>query len=278
MLNWFKKEKQKSFQNTVTEDIIEKCSVYYIPCDKIRPNALRSRCDFNEDKLITLAYSIKKYGIIEPLCVRITDDDDTYDYELVFGERRLRAARLANIASVPCIIVDIEPLYSAELSIIENTQSESLNCFETAAVLKRLSDYSDYSLEELASRLSISQTDLFNKICLLELSYAERQILLNLNFSENVSVAIAKILDRDLRSKIFEYILSNDVTEASLIEYINSQKIMPQKDVSKIPREISSVIKSFSSKVNFLNKQRKRANIAIKHDFNEVKIEISIKY
>ena len=246
VIKWLRKSKN---QTQDTEDIIEKCSVYYIPCDKIRSNAMRSRCDFNEEKLVLLAYSIKKYGIIEPLCVRTTEVDDSYDYELIAGERRLRAARLANLSVVPCIIFNAEMLSSAELSIIENVYSESLNPFEVAAALKRISDNSGDSLEDLATRLSIPQSDLSNKAWLLELTYEERQILLNSNASEKLSVAIAMITDKRKRASVMEYILSADASENAIFAYINSLNATEAKSNQEIPRDVSSIIKSISSKI-----------------------------
>ena len=94
-MKWFKGLQKAKFDYDYEDIIIEKTSVYYIPCERIRSNAMRSRNDFNEDKLISLAYSIKRYGIIEPICVRKTELDDSYDYEIIVGERRLRAAAMA---------------------------------------------------------------------------------------------------------------------------------------------------------------------------------------
>ena len=283
MINdWFKRNKQRKCDIDDAKDIVEKCHVYYIPCGKIRSNAMRSRCYFDEDKLVLLAYSIKKYGIIEPLCVRATEEDDIYDYELIAGERRLRAARLAGLSVVPCIIYNVELLSSAELSIIENLYSEKLNEFEVAAALKRTVDVSGYSLEEISTRLCIPQSDLTNKAWLLELTYDERQILLNVNASESLAVCIAKISNLDKRAKVFEYILSTNAAEPSIYDYINSLEKESQNSFYEIPRDVSSVIKSFTSKINFLNRHKKRANIEFGYNSdgveNEIKIEICIKY
>ena len=281
VIKWFTKS-EKTLQDSV--DLIEKCSVYYIPCDKIRSNAMRSRCDFNEDKLVQLAYSIKKYGIIEPLCVRTTEVDDSYDYELIAGERRLRAARLANLSVVPCIIFNAEMLSSAELSIIENVYSESLNPFELAAAFKRISDYGGVSFEELGTRLSIPQSDLSNKAWLLELTYEERQILLNSNASEKLSVAIAMITDRSKRAKVIESILDEDAREESILAYINSLDVTNAADANyaennqAMPRDVSSIIKSVSSKINFLNRHKKRGKMNFNYQSDGIKIEIYIKY
>lgn len=278
VFEWLKKNKRDDNCDVSAQDIVKKCSVYYIPCDKIRSNAMRSRNDFNEDKLVLLAYSIRKYGIIEPLCVRTTDDDDIYDFEIIAGERRLRAAKLAELSVVPCIIMSPEQLFSAELSVIENIYSENLNYFEVAAALKRIADHGDESLQDLATRLSMTQNDLLNKAWLLDLNYEERTVLLSANASESLAVAIAKISDINKRSKIIEYLSTTDATESMCMELIESLETTSENDSPKMPRDVSSVIKSISSKIKFLNRRTKRGKIELHNESDGVKLEIYIKY
>ena len=277
-INWFKRNKAIENQTENIDDVIEKCAVYYISCDKIRSNAMRSRTNFDEDKLITLAYSIKKYGVIQPLCVRKTEEDDIYDYEIIAGERRLRAAKLAGLSTIPCIIMAPQALFAAELSIAENIHSESLNYFEIAAALKRIADHSEDSLRNLAMRLSLTEEALINKAWLLELNFEERLVLLNANVGENLAVSIAKISDKEKRSKIIEYISSTDATESAISSYIEKMDSKPQNDSLKLPRDVSSIVKSISSKVKLLNRRSERGKIKLNNELDGIKIEIFIKY
>ena len=276
-IKWLEKLKKGKNTSNVNEELIEKSVVYYILCDAIRSNSMRSRCDFDEDKLIALAYSIKKYGVLEPLCVRETDPDDSYGYELVLGERRLRAAKLAGFSSVPCLVLDIDQGISAEMSVIENIYSEPLNCFEIAAALERITEFEENTLDELALRLSIPQSELSKKLWLLELDYYERQKLLSMNLSEDTVVSIAKISDKSRRLMLIEEIYANDMTETAIKSYIaDSEKSTSSRD-NRLPRDIASVLKGFSAKLKFLNRHKKRAEMKVLNGFDSVTVEIKIK-
>lgn len=278
-IKWLNKNR-KSKQSTLDDEMIEKCSVYYISCDQIRSNAMRSRCDFDEDKLISLAYSIKRYGMIEPISIRQTDIGDSFPYEIITGERRFRAAKLAGLSSIPCIIIDVDERTSAELSLIENIYSEPLNYFESAFALQRIGELGENSFDDLASRLSISQSELNKKLWLLNLEYNERCILLNANISENVAVDIARITDKSYRRKLIDNICEKDMSESMIKELIKApaSEIDNFKSNANLPRDIYSAIKGIIAKINFLNRYKKRADIKIIHEENTVIAEIRIKY
>lgn len=272
-LKWFKQaENNRNFCNE-EENVIEKCSVYYIPCDLIRPNALRSRCEFDEDALVSLSYSIRRYGILEPLCVRKTDEDDSYSYELVFGERRLRSAKLLGFYSVPCIIIDVTEKISAEMSFSENVSRAGLDYFEVAVALSRMSELYGESLEELAERFSITKDELCDKINLLNLCYFERRALIDNAISEENAVKLAKISDSSLRRRIIEAILGGEdfnLDENDLLLRTNAAK-------PEIPRDVSSVINGIKSRIKLLNRHKKRAELDISDSGESLFIRIKIK-
>ena len=284
----FKRKKKPEKELSLNEQLIEKCPIYHIPCDAIRSNTLRSRSLFDEDKLINLAYSIKHYGIIEPLRVRETDAEDSYDFELITGERRLRAARLAGFTSVPCYILNVNQELSSELSITENISSEPLNYFELAVALERLIEYGD-SVEALASRLSLPQGEITKKLWLLELSYDERQRLLNSNISEKNAVAIAQISDKARRAEIIDYICTENMSENAASEYLASSTLNltnsansvsgASASVQRLPRDVNSAIKGITSRVALLNRHKKRADLKITHHdgFIVAEVRISLK-
>ena len=281
LTKWFKKNKNSVNNKYINAEPIQKCAVYYIPCDSIRSNAMRSRCDFNEDKLINLAYSIKRYGVIEPICVRLTDDDDSYEYELITGERRLRASRLAGLNLIPCIIVDVEQNTAAEISLIENIYSEPLNYFEYAVALQRIKNFNELyeSFEDIAARLSISHSELTKKLWLLELDYNERQILLNMNVSEENAVGIAQISDKIERHRLIESICGEGLTENAIKERIENidKSALDFDECTNIPRDVASVIKGLYGKIEFLNRKRRRADIKTSRRNGAIDITIKIK-
>ena len=134
------------------------------PPSPMRPNRAQPRADFDEDGLIRLATSIKRYGIIQPLTVRKLTSDDIYDYELIAGERRLKAARMIGFFCVPCMVLEADERMSAELAIIENLMRSDLNMFEIAYALKNLAEDYGMTQEEIAARMSMSQSAVANKI------------------------------------------------------------------------------------------------------------------
>lgn len=279
-MKWLKIGKTQRNNFEYRKELVRKCSVYYISVDSIRPNAMRSRCDFDEDKLVLLAYSIKKYGIIEPLCVRKTDSEDSYDFELISGERRLRAAKMADLVTVPCIIVAAEQGIAAELSLIENLYSEALNYFEVAAALKRIVELGEGSFEDLAARLSMPKSELLKKLWLLELDYNERQLLLNSNISEDQAVKIARIQDSSRRLELISQLSAENVENINglINRSFNLADESNFESKPDMPRDVNSVIKSIFSKIAFLNRRKKRAKINITQDSNCITAEIRINF
>ena len=158
-------------ENTRGEGLaIEKCAILNIPCDNIRPNRARPRAEFCENDLLKLAASIRKYGVIEPLVVRKTDADDIYEYELIAGERRLRAARLLELYCVPCVVVYAGDTLAAELSLVENLARTDLNALEIAYALRNYCEDNELSQDDAAKRLFLSQSFISGKLNLLSLA------------------------------------------------------------------------------------------------------------
>ena len=106
--------------------------IYQLRADSIRPNRSQPRAVFDNNAIIRLADSIRRYGILQPLTVRPTTDDELYSYELIAGERRLRAAKMLGFFTVPCVIMATDEQSAAEMAIIENLLREDLNMFEQA--------------------------------------------------------------------------------------------------------------------------------------------------
>ncbi len=274
-MKWFKGLQKTRTECDYEDMIIEKTTVYYIPCERIRSNAMRSRSDFNEDKLIALAYSIKRYGIIEPLCVRRTEVGDSYDYEIIAGERRLRASKLLGLNVVPCIIYDVPSEISAEMSLAENISHVPLDYFEEAFALRRLVDTYEGSFENLAARLYMSDAELSEKLELLDLDFAERQTVLKYNLSEEDASRLSQISDKNLRGALIRGITSSAEGKETSNKLEMPVKAPPR---SSLPRDITSAVFGIRKKIDFLNRRSKRADIDIvkSEDTVEIKIEIRI--
>lgn len=193
-----------------------------IPCEEIAPSPYQPRKNFDQGELLTLASSIKSDGVLQPLLVR----ESGAKYELIAGERRLRAAMLAGLETVPCIIMEATDRNSALMSLIENIQRSDLGFFEEADAISRLIDLYGMTQEDAAIRLGYAQSTLANKLRLLKLSARERSIIGEHNLSERHARALLKLDTPEKREealcKIIKGKLNVEKTEAlidSMIEY-----------------------------------------------------------
>ncbi|MBR3995449.1 MAG: ParB/RepB/Spo0J family partition protein [Clostridia bacterium] len=161
-------------------DTIVSGEIFDIPPYLIKPNPSLARTDFPDTSLVSLADSIRRYGILQPLAIRLSKNGR---YELVAGERRLRAALLLEMATVPCVIIgdcgDFE-----YLSVVENIQREKLNMFDEARAIRRLFERSGRDIGKTSKLLSIGEYELCRKLRLCEFSRAEMQAILHLGISE----------------------------------------------------------------------------------------------
>ena len=168
-----------------------------IKISAIRPNPSQPRVTFEPASLSALADSIAQHGIIQPLTVRRTDR--LGEYELVAGERRLRAASIAGLSEVPCIVCEIDRRRSAYRAIIENIQRSDLDMFEEAAAIFSLSSDHGMTQGEIARILSCSQSSVANKLRLLRLSDAERKLITENSLTERHARAFLRLSDPERR-------------------------------------------------------------------------------
>ncbi len=258
-------------------------AIHQIPVEKILPNPNQPRKHFSQDSIIRLANSISQYGIIQPLTVRKSGEF----YEIVAGERRLRAANELGMATVPCIISDINESKSAEIAIIENIIREDLNIFEQAEAIKALIDTYELTQEQIATRLSNSQSFVANKLRLLRFTAEEKEQIIKNNLTERHARALLRVSDPSLREKLLSQVvlegLNVSATEA-LIDLHISDKNIPiastEAKVSPISPQFKS-ISAFYGTVNRAVEAIKRSGIAIKSrkiendSFTELTILIS---
>ncbi len=198
--------------------------VYSIDVAKIRPNSAQPRTEFNIVGITKLADSIRRYGLLQPLSVRKTHQNHRFgeEYELVAGERRLRACKMLGMKTVPCIIIDAEPGRSAELALVENIIRENLNMFEEARAFSVLSTQYSLTQEEIAAKLSLSQSAVANKLRLLRLSKEEEELILSSGLTERHARALLRLPSPQLRKTALEYIICNKLNVSESEAYITS--------------------------------------------------------
>lgn len=212
--------------------------IHYIPVGSILPNPYQPRRTFEELSLYSLAESIRRHGILQPLTVRrlkpsvttpkLDTESDTAapavspaEYELIAGERRLRAACAVHMECVPCIVLEADNQRAAELALIENLQRENLSMFEQAGAIASLIDIHAMTQEQIAKSLSCSQSAVANKLRILRLTEAERDIILKNHLTERHARAFLRIKELPLRKSTVEYTAAHHLNVAQTERYID---------------------------------------------------------
>ena len=183
---------------------------------EITPNPGQPRKHFPTEELTALAKSISQNGVIQPLTVRKTREG----FELISGERRLRASKLAGLLTVPCIVVKADEKRSAVMALIENIQRSDLDCFEEARAISRLIEEEGLSREEVSVRLSMAQSTLANKLRILKLSEEEQRIITRSGLTERHARALLKLTEEPLRREVLLKAAQGNWTVGMLEEYI----------------------------------------------------------
>lgn len=203
--------------------------IHQIDVRQIIPNRAQPRTTFNQNAIARLSDSIRRYGILQPLTVRKVllpsskneeNPRPSVVYELVAGERRLKAAKLADLTQVPCIIINTDDATSAELAIVENLLREDLNIFEQAEAFERLIREFHLTQEEAARRVSMSQSAVANKLRLLRLLPEEREKILSAGLSERHARALLKLSDIPLRMQALDHILVHKLNVSATESYV----------------------------------------------------------
>ena len=191
--------------------------IYFLDLGSILPNPAQPRKYFDAVDLQELADSIARYGVLQPLTVRRHNQQ----YELVAGERRLRAARLAGLSKVPCIILDVDTEESSLIALVENLQRRDLDYIEEAEGLSKLIQTFDMSQEEAARRVGKSQSAVANKLRILKLPREMLDRLKQSGLSERHARALLRLGSNRERYEVLEHIIQNELTVARTEEYID---------------------------------------------------------
>lgn len=233
--------------------------VLLIPSELIYPNPNQPRKSFNQEELVNLAISIRMNGILQPLTVRKVDKG----YELVAGERRLRASRLAGLVCVPCIVVDINTLKSAVFSLIENLQRQNLNYFEEATAIDKLMKDFEISQEDAARRLGKAPSTVSNKLRLLSLPEDVRTLLIEKGLSERHARALLKLEEKDIMpclKTVIERKLNVSQTEKYIEELLRNED-KPKRQTKIMFSDVKIFLNTIDNALDTMNRAGIKAEI-----------------
>ena len=270
-----KKEVEKVVEKvieTVVETVVEEKIVYeqqFVKLSLVEPNREQPRKKFDEDSIIELSESIKQHGVITPLLVL---QKDNY-YEIIAGERRWRAAKLAGLKEVPVIIKDLTDQEVVEISLIENIQRENLNPIEEAMAYKKLLNEYNLKQDEIAERVGKSRTAVTNAIRLLKLSDEVQQMIIDEMISTGHARALLTIENKEfqyqLAQKIFDEKLSVREVEKLIKDIKNPKKEKPKTVINEqqfiyddLQNKMNQIL---GTKVNIKQKNANKGKIEIEY-------------
>ena len=234
-----------------------------VKINNVLPNIYQPRKYFNKEALKELSKSIKEYGIIQPLTVRKRNGF----YELVAGERRLRAAKLANFKTVPCVVVEMTDKESAEVALLENLQRQELNFIEEAEAYFNLITEHNFTQEQLAEKMGKSQSTIANKLRLLKLNEKLRNICIENELTERHARALLSLANDELQLQVIKEVIEKSLNVKKTEELVNKVllKLAGEELTSDGKRKIKGV---FSPKI-YIN--------SIKQVFDKFKIPAEYK-
>ncbi len=254
------------------EKLTEKKAEVFVKLSQVEPNKSQPRKNFNEDSLIELSESIKQFGVIQPLIVQKKDDY----YEIIAGERRWRAAKLAGLKEIPVIIREYSDEERMEVALIENLQREDLNPVEEALAYKSLIKEYNLKQDEIAEKVSKSRTAVTNSMRLLNLPEEVQNMIVDEMISSGHGRALLSIEDEKIQiniaNKIFEEKLSVRETE-KLVKALNNPKERKEKEeytdtfiYEKFENDFKEIL---GSNVSIKRKSKDKGKIEIDYYSNE---------
>ncbi|MGN0251870.1 MAG: ParB/RepB/Spo0J family partition protein [Oliverpabstia sp.] len=260
----------------VVEKVIEKPVELKVKIGEVEPNREQPRKKFDEDALVELAESIKQFGILQPLLVQKKNDY----YEIIAGERRWRAAKLAGVKEIPVVVKEFSNQEVVEISLIENIQREDLNPIEEAQAYKRLMEEFHLKQDEIADRVSKSRTAVTNSIRLLKLDDKVQEMVVDEMISTGHARTLLSIEDKELQysvaMKIFDEKLSVRETEKLVKEILKpkkEKKPVTETQIDVIYHQLEEKIKSIvGTKVAIHHKNNNKGKIEIEY-YSQAELE-----
>jgi len=249
----------------------EKNKIIYVPIEKIKPNPYQPRKHFDKAALEELCESIKQYGVLQPINVRKMSSGS---YELISGERRLRASKMANLTEIPAIIMDINDNDSAVMALIENLQREDLGFMEEAEGYMHLISDHGFTQEELAQKVGKTQSTIANKLRLLKLPPLVKKIINDNELTERHARALLKLPDEQLQLKVLKIVCekglnvkkTEELIQNTIEKYTQEKSRQPKKREVRVFRDIRIYINTLKQAVDMM----KKAGIEAKSIYNDM--------
>lgn len=257
--------------------MFQKDKISHIVIDHITENPSQPRKTFQERALSELADSIREYGLLQPISVRKTGWDR---YELIAGERRLRACKLIQMQKIPAIVIDVPPDKSAELALIENIQRENLNYFEEAEAYEKLLQRLGLTQKELADKIGKSQSFIANKLRLLSLEDKVKEIILREGLSERHARSILKIKDQVLQKKILEKAAAESLNVKQIegeVQKNLGEKSTPKKQTIKFKFPERMLLDNLKKAVQEIKRSGAKVQYEEEIGVKEIAVTIKIK-
>lgn len=248
----------------------------YLAPEEITPNPAQPRRQFDPEAMEELTASIRRYGVLQPLSVRMREDGS---WELIAGERRLRAAKLAGLSRVPCLRADVSAEDSSLLALIENIQRRDLNFLEEATALARIVETYGLSQEQLAARVGRSQPSVANKLRLLRLPEDLLLRLVDEGLTERHARALLSLEDPEQQSRALDHIVSHRLNVAQTDAYIArllAGDELPARRVTYILKDVRIFLNTVSRGMDLMRKAGVRAQCGRTETEDEILLSIRI--
>jgi ParB family chromosome partitioning protein len=258
---------QKTEEKKQAEEKKAEGEPFMVPLKEIEPNQSQPRKDFDEESLQELADSIRKFGVLQPLLV---EKKDQY-YEIIAGERRWRAAKLAKVEEVPVIVKKLSDQERMEISLIENIQRENLNPIEEANAYKTLLDEFGLKQEEVAERVSKSRSAVTNSMRLLKLDPRVQALLKEGKISAGHARALLSVENADEQYALAEEIVEKQLSVRDIENKLKKPKEKPAAQEPDTGRELvfrqteDKLKEIFGTKVEIQNKRSGKGKISISY-------------
>lgn len=238
------------------------CQIQLLQNEVIRPNPNQPRVRFDFNELEGLACSIRANGMLQPINVRALDDGS---FELISGERRLRAARMVGMTKIPCVVMNVSDEQSALFAIIENVQRQNLDFFEEAVAIERLMTDFGLSQEDIARKLGKAQSTLSNKLRLLRLPEEMRDKITYAGLTERHARALLTLPDNSTRGRVLDIIIERHLTVAEserLINDVHRRRKAVKKPHTKAFKDMRIFLNTLNHAVDTIRKAGIEADTA----------------
>ena len=253
-----------------------------IAIDRVKPNPYQPRRVFSDNALEELATSILEHGLMQPITVRMIGDS----YELIAGERRLKASKIAGLETIPAVVVEVTTKDSAVLALIENLQRENLNFLDESQAYQIIMQDYGYTQQELAGTLGKNQSTIANKLRILKLSPKVQNLLIENKLTERHARALLKLPNEEYQLKVLEKVIKQElnvkrteqIIEQMLVE-IKKDEMIQHKSNQKVKtyiRDMRLVTNTITEAVNLIQKAGIDAKYTMKEHADSYEIRIKI--